>query len=124
MISKMRDLLTIYVTTPAAYLGEYASRPITSVKRVGVGYYHYHGKQYTRHNGFLYTLVAGFPTKREVTAYIAALPDRQDACVVLRGIPDRRVPVPHLVPGYSVWREPYTKKSLAIRRRRTSTTTG
>ena len=50
VISKMRDLVTVYLTNPDRYAGEYAQRVITSVKRVGIGYYHYHDKIYTRRN--------------------------------------------------------------------------
>ena len=118
VISKMRDLVTVYLTKPDRYVGEYAQRVITSVKRVDIGYYHYHDKIYTRRNGFLYAFVQGFATGADARAYIATLSDRHDAHIVLPGIPDDTTPIPAVLPGYSVWREPYTKKSLAVRRRR------
>lgn len=118
ILSKMRDLVTVYLTSPDQYAGEYAQRVITSVKRVGIGYYHYHDKIYTRRNGFLYAFVQGVATRAEANAYIATLSDRHDAHIVLPGIPDDTTPIPAVLPGYSVWREPYTKKSLAMRRRR------
>ena len=114
----MRDLVTVYLTKPDRYAGEYAQRVITSVKRVDIGYYYYHDKIYTRRNGFLYAFVQGFATGADARAYIATLSDRHDAHIVLPGIPDDTMPIPAVLPGYSVWREPYTKKSLAMRRRR------
>jgi hypothetical protein len=118
ILSKMRDLVTVYLTSPDQYAGEYAQRVITSVKRVGVGYYHYHDKIYTRQNGFLYMFVQGFATRADAVAYIATMSDRHSAYIVLTDVPDDTVPIPNISDGFSVWRESYTKKSLAVRRRR------
>jgi len=118
VIGKMRDRITVYLTTPDRYAGDYVYRVTTSVKRVGVGYYRYHGKRYTRNHGYLYTFVNGFPTRADAVAYIDGVDEQHDAYIVLPGVPDDAEPIPNICPGYSVWREPYVRKDLARRRRR------
>jgi hypothetical protein len=65
VISKMRDLVTVYLTNPDRYAGEYAQRVITSVKRVGIGYYHYHDKIITGGTDFCMRLCRGSPPEQK-----------------------------------------------------------